>query len=48
MSVVLAQAPDVTIPPVDYGALAPLLVVLGAACAAVLVEAFLPRHQRWP
>ena len=26
----------------------PLLVVLGAACVAVLVEAFLPRHQRWP
>ena len=22
--------------------------MLGAACAAVLVEAFLPRHQRWP
>ena len=38
----------VTIPPIDYAALAPLLVVLGAACAAVLVEAFLPRHQRWP
>ena len=28
--------------------MAPLLVVLGAACVAVLVEAFLPRHQRWP
>ena len=38
----------VTIPPIDYAALAPLFVVLGAACAAVLVEAFLPRHQRWP
>ena len=38
----------VTLPPIDYAALAPLLVVLGAACAAVLVEAFLPRHQRWP
>jgi NADH-quinone oxidoreductase subunit N len=44
----LAQTEPVTIPPIDYGALAPLLVVLGAACAAVLVEAFLPRHQRWP
>jgi NADH-quinone oxidoreductase subunit N len=43
----LAQEP-VTIPPIDYGAIAPLLVVLGAACVAVLVEAFLPRHQRWP
>jgi NADH-quinone oxidoreductase subunit N len=49
MSAVLAQAQEqVTIPPIDYGALAPLFVVLGAACAAVLVEAFLPRHQRWP
>jgi NADH-quinone oxidoreductase subunit N len=38
----------VTVPPVDYAAIAPLLIVLGAACIAVLVEAFLPRHQRWP
>ena len=37
-----------TAPPIDWGAMAPLLVVLGAACVAVLVEAFLPRHQRWP
>ena len=45
----LAQAQQpVTIPPIDYAALTPLLVVLGAACAAVLVEAFLPRYQRWP
>ncbi|MGH3587977.1 MAG: NADH-quinone oxidoreductase subunit NuoN, partial [Pseudonocardia sp.] len=35
-------------PPIDYAAIAPLLIVLGAACLAVLVEAFLPRHQRWP
>jgi NADH-quinone oxidoreductase subunit N len=35
-------------PPIDYAAVAPLLIVLGAACVAVLVEAFLPRHQRWP
>ncbi|WP_414635906.1 NADH-quinone oxidoreductase subunit NuoN [Actinophytocola sp.] len=26
----------------------PVLIVLGAACLGVLVEAFLPRHQRWP
>ncbi|HVI17027.1 MAG TPA: NADH-quinone oxidoreductase subunit NuoN, partial [Gaiellales bacterium] len=44
----LAQVEQVTAPPIDWGAMAPLLVVLGAACAAVLVEAFLPRHQRWP
>ena len=44
----LAQVEQVTAPPIDWGAMAPLLVVLGAACVAVLVEAFLPRHQRWP
>ncbi|SDE83489.1 NADH-quinone oxidoreductase subunit NuoN [Pseudonocardia oroxyli] len=37
-----------TPPPIDYAAVAPLLIVLGAACVSVLVEAFLPRHQRWP
>jgi NADH-quinone oxidoreductase subunit N len=41
----LAQTLDA--PPIDYAAILPLLVVLGAACLAVLVEAFLPRHQRW-
>jgi len=44
----LAQVAPIEIPPIDYGAIAPLLVVLGAACVSVLVEAFLPRHQRWP
>jgi NADH-quinone oxidoreductase subunit N len=45
--VTLAQA-SLSAPPIDYAAIAPLLIVLGAACIAVLVEAFLPRHQRWP
>ena len=45
---VLAQAQQVQAPAIDYGAVAPVLVVLGAACAGVLVEAFFPRHQRWP
>jgi NADH-quinone oxidoreductase subunit N len=46
---VLAQAQQpIEIPDIDYAAIAPLLIVLGAACVAVLVEAFLPRHQRWP
>lgn len=45
---VLTQAPQLTVPPIDYGAVAPLLIILGAACVAVLIEAFLPRHQRWP
>jgi NADH-quinone oxidoreductase subunit N len=42
---VLAQA--VTLPPVDYGAIMPVLVVLGAACVGVLIEAFVPRARRW-
>ena len=45
---ILAQAQQVQAPAIDYGAVAPVLVVLGAACAGVLVEAFFPRHQRWP
>ena len=45
---ILAQAQQVEAPAIDYGAVAPVLVVLGAACAGVLVEAFFPRHQRWP
>ncbi len=44
----LAQVTPLNAPPIAYGAIAPLLIVLGAACAAVLIEAFLPRHQRWP
>lgn len=35
-------------PPIDFAATAPMLIILGAACIGVLVEAFLPRHQRWP
>ncbi|MDD7965976.1 NADH-quinone oxidoreductase subunit NuoN [Actinomycetospora lemnae] len=33
-------------PTVDYGALAPVLIVLGAACLAVLLEALLPLRVR--
>jgi NADH-quinone oxidoreductase subunit N len=45
----LAQAPTpIQAPAIDYGALMPVLVILAAACLAVLVEAFLPRYQRWP
>ncbi|MBV9921179.1 MAG: NADH-quinone oxidoreductase subunit NuoN [Pseudonocardia sp.] len=45
----LAQAPaPIEVPAIDYGALLPLLIILAAACIAVLVEAFLPRYQRWP
>lgn len=34
------------LPTVDYGALAPVLIVLGAACLSVLGEAVLPRRVR--
>lgn len=46
--IALAQVAPLTAPPIDYAAIAPLLVVLGGACVSVLLEAFLPRHQRWP
>ena len=35
------------IPAINYPAVLPVLIVLGAACVGVLVEAFIPRHQRW-
>lgn len=35
-------------PSLDYGALAPLLIVVGAAVVGVLVEAFVRRSQRRP
>jgi NADH-quinone oxidoreductase subunit N len=34
-------------PHIEYGQLAPMLIVLGAACVGVLIEAFLPRAQRY-
>jgi NADH-quinone oxidoreductase subunit N len=49
VSALLAQAPaPIEVPAIDYGALLPLLIILAAACISVLVEAFLPRYQRWP
>jgi NADH-quinone oxidoreductase subunit N len=42
-----AQAQPVQMPGVDYGAIAPMLIVLGAACLSVLVEAFVSRPARW-
>ncbi|RZS44457.1 NADH dehydrogenase subunit N [Herbihabitans rhizosphaerae] len=41
-------ADKLSAPAIDYGAIMPVLIVLGAACVGVLVEAFLPKHQRWP
>ncbi|MEU5696938.1 NADH-quinone oxidoreductase subunit NuoN [Actinosynnema sp. NPDC020468] len=43
----LSQADRLQAPEIDYAAVAPILVVLGAACLGVLVEAFLPKAQRW-
>lgn len=39
---------NVVTPSVEYGLLSPLLIVLGAAVAGVLAEAFLPRAARYP
>ena len=33
-------------PSIDYAALAPMLILFGAACVGVLVEAFVPRRAR--
>ena len=37
-----------TMPEVNYSAIAPLLIVFGAAVLSVLVEAFVPRRGRRP
>lgn len=39
---------DLQLPPIDYGAVAPMLVLFGAACLGVLFEALLPRWARYP
>ncbi|MEU8871625.1 NADH-quinone oxidoreductase subunit NuoN [Streptomyces javensis] len=43
-----AAAPDkIPSPDIEYGQLSPTLIVLGAAIVGVLVEAFIPRRQRY-
>ena len=37
---------DLKLPAIDYGALAPMLILFGVACLGVLVEAFTPRRSR--
>jgi NADH-quinone oxidoreductase subunit N len=37
---------DLKLPSIDYGALAPMLILFGAACVGVLVEAIVPRRAR--
>lgn len=41
-------AASVPTPSIEYHALAPMLIVFGAAVLGVLVEAFLPRRVRYP
>ncbi|MBO0875912.1 MAG: NADH-quinone oxidoreductase subunit NuoN [Pseudonocardia sp.] len=43
----LAQGVTAELPTIAYYPLAPVLIILSAASIGVLVEAFLPRHQRW-
>ncbi|QDQ91456.1 NADH-quinone oxidoreductase subunit NuoN [Rhodococcus sp. WB9] len=44
---VLAQSSTLRAPDIEYGQLAPMLIVFGVAVAGVLVEAFLPRRGRY-
>jgi NADH-quinone oxidoreductase subunit N len=37
---------ELKLPSIDYAALAPMLILFGAACVGVLVEAFVPRRRR--
>jgi NADH-quinone oxidoreductase subunit N len=39
---------DLNLPPIDYWAIAPILVLFGVACVGVLGEALLPRWARYP
>src|SRR6201991_4980246 len=43
----MTQALGMPTPSVEYGLLSPMLIILGVAVAGVLVEAFLPRQQRY-
>jgi NADH-quinone oxidoreductase subunit N len=38
--------PDLQLPAINYSALAPMLILFGAACLGVLVEALTPRQSR--
>ncbi|MEH1012349.1 NADH-quinone oxidoreductase subunit NuoN [Micromonospora sp. CPCC 206060] len=39
---------ELKLPSIDYAALAPILIMLGAALVGVLIEAFVPRRLRHP
>jgi NADH-quinone oxidoreductase subunit N len=44
---VLLAADTIQAPSISYSGLLPVLIVLGAACVGVLVEAFVPQESRW-
>ena len=44
----VAASTPFPIPTIEYGALLPILIVLGAAVVSVLVEALFPQHLRRP
>jgi proton-translocating NADH-quinone oxidoreductase chain N len=46
--ILAAAGPTISAPSIEWGQLSPMLVVFGAAIAAVLVEAFAPRPARRP
>ena len=48
LSVPAADAAEFTLPSINYYAIAPILIVFGAAVVSVLVEAFVPRAARRP
>jgi len=39
---------DLQLPHINYAALAPMLILFGAACAGILIEALVPRERRYP
>lgn len=43
----LLAVEEIDAPSISYSGLSPVLIVLGVACAGVLVEAFVPRAYRW-
>jgi NADH-quinone oxidoreductase subunit N len=43
-----ALAAGVSLPHIDYAAIAPILILLGAGCVGILAEAFVPRRLRYP
>jgi NADH-quinone oxidoreductase subunit N len=45
---VILSADTWQLPHINYGALAPMLILFGAATVGVLVEAFAPRGRRYP